>query len=123
MRGSFEVAQSISEISDLLKKLPKCIDFTFGFPFACASFDDTDYMFEVIATFENAPQQIVRFHIDAIRDLLSNYSKFFNQIWPMFDHPDEGLWKLSCCMYNSQKYFPKGLPGWFMKRRGKIFRE
>ena len=83
---------------------------------AYASFDRTDFMFEVIATYQDAPQRIIRLHINSIFHSLQegseNKEPFVRTLWECFDNSDR-LLKLSCCIYNRPQYYPLGLPKWF----------
>jgi hypothetical protein len=77
-----------------------------------------DFMFEVIATYENAGQRMVRFHVDVVRDVYTGRQTQSEQAFRdhflgfFFDH-NKQLYKLSCCIYKSLDFFPCGIPKWF----------
>lgn len=83
-----------------------------------------DYDFEVVASYRFGCQKIVRFHVDAVKDVTAdgeeNHKAFVNRLWNLFDNQFE-LYKLSCCFYCRPIYFPDGLPKWYNECNGKFY--
>ncbi len=70
--------------------------------------DRTGFMFEVIATFDNAPQQFVRFHMSDIMPRLTNQRMFHIFLWTFFARKQKSLCRLSFCIHNITTFYPNG---------------